>query len=164
MQLHKQYYYILILLAVLSVGGCATLGQLESGAEQKRQLTKGVQLLQAGNVKQARDMLERVVAAAPRTDVTDEAIFRLALLHINNEAVKGTLRTPALLERLKKEYPHSSWTHLSAPLTAYMYGTKISHEKEREQNILLQRESRELRQSIERLKDLDIEMDKKNKR
>lgn len=164
MQQHKKYCYILMLLTALLISGCVTLEQIKkSRTEQEQYLTKGMQLLQDGNVNQARNQLERVVAAAPQANVTEEALFRLALLNINNEAAKGPSRTLELLERLKKEYPYSSWTHLSAPLLVYIPATRISYEKEREQNIILQRENRELRQSNERLKNLDIEMDKKNK-
>lgn len=150
--------YILMLLALLSAGGCANFGMV-SGGERDRYFAEGMQSLQNGKEKRARDLLERAIAA-PTGGLSDEALFRLALLHLRDDEGRGLSRSLALLERLKKEYPRSPWTYQSAPLTAYL----ISHGKDREKNILLSRENRELQQSIDRLKNLDLEMEKKIKR
>ncbi|MDD2271618.1 MAG: tetratricopeptide repeat protein [Desulfuromonadaceae bacterium] len=155
----KYHGYILMLLALLSAGGCANFG-MGFGGEGEGSFAEGMQSLQRGKEKRARELLEHVVAAPPRDGLTDEALFRLALLYLRDGEGRGTTRSLALLERLKKEYPRSLWTHQSAPLMSYL----ASDEKEREQNILLSRENRELRQSIDRLKNLDLEMEKKIKR
>lgn len=148
-----------MLLALLSAGGCANFG-MGSGGERDRYFAEGMQSLQRGKERQAREFLERAIAVPTGGGLTDEALFRLALLHLRDGEGRGEARSLALLERLKKEYPRSSWTYQSAPLTAYL----VSDEKEREKNILLNRENRELRQSIDRLKNLDLEMEKKIKR
>ncbi|MDD2580612.1 MAG: tetratricopeptide repeat protein [Desulfuromonadaceae bacterium] len=160
----KLYYSIMMLLILLMAAGCASIGRMVDGTEQERYLAEGVKSLQTGKTRQARELLERVIAAPASSGLTDEALFRLALLHLNDEAGKWPARSLALLERLKKEYPRSSWTYQSAPLTAYLSGVQASHIRDHEQNLLLQRENKALRQNIERLKNLDMEMDKKIKR
>ncbi|MHB8057633.1 MAG: outer membrane protein assembly factor BamD [Desulfuromonadaceae bacterium] len=155
----KYHGYIIIVLVLLSAGGCANFG-VGVGGERERYFAEGMQSLQRGKERQARELLERAIAVPTGDGLIDEALFRLALLHLRNNEGKGQARSLVLLERLKKEYPHSSWTYQSAPLTAYV----VSHEKEREKNILLSRENRELHQSIDRLKNLDFEMEKKIKR
>jgi len=148
-----------MLLALLSAGGCANFGVL-NGGERDRYFAEGMQSLQNGKEKRARDLLERAIAAPSGGGLTDEALFRLALLHLRDDEGRGAARSLVLLERLKKEYPRSLWTYQSAPLTTYL----VSREKDREKNILLNRENRELHQSIDRLKNLDLEMEKKIKR
>ena len=148
-----------MLLVLLSASGCANFGVGISG-ERERYFTEGMQSLQRGKERQARELLERSIAVPTGDGLIDEALFRLALLHLRDDDGRGQARSLVLLERLKKEYPRSSWTYQSAPLTAYV----VSHEKEREKNILLNRENRELHQSLDRLKNLDLEMEKKIKR
>lgn len=155
----KYHGYILIVLVLLSAGGCANFA-VGISSERERYFTEGMQSLQRGKERQARELLERAIAVPTGDGLIDEALFRLALLHLRDDEGRGQARSLVLLERLKKEYPHSSWTYQSAPLAAYM----VSHEKEREKNILLSRENRELHQSIDRLKNLDLEMEKKIKR
>lgn len=155
----------MILLILLMAAGCASIGKMVYGTDQERYLAEAVKALQAGKTRQASELLERVIIAVPACyGLTDEALFRLALLHLNDETGKWPARSLALLERLKKEYPRSSWAGQSAPLTAYLSGVQASHVRDHEQNLLLQRENRALRQNIERLKNLDMEMDKKIKR
>ncbi|MHB8058288.1 MAG: outer membrane protein assembly factor BamD [Desulfuromonadaceae bacterium] len=159
----KYHGYILILLASLSAGGCANFG-VGISSERERYFTEGLQSLQGGKERQARELLERAIAEPAGEGLIDEALFRLALLHLRDDEGRGQARSLVLLERLKKEYPRSLWTYQSAPLTAYLFAMRAAHEKEREQNLLLNRENRELHQSIDRLKNLDLEMEKKIKR
>lgn len=170
--MHKplQYLFLSVLFAgaVSVISGCGTLG-LRS--EQQQLFDEGMQFLHAGNQQQSYERFQQVVHAAPVAGITDEALFRLTLLQFAEECGgKGTPQTLALLERLKKEYPASPWTHQAAPLAACLSG-KGSREKEREhinqlvrENRELARENRELRQNIERLKNLDFEIEQKRKR
>src|SRR6185369_10983548 len=96
-----------------------------------------------------------VCDAPPVIGVTDEALFRLALLHLGDEGSKGAVRAQALLERLREEFPQSSWTHQAAPLATYLAGAKTLRDRQRELktlrdlNLSLSRDNRELRQSLE---------------
>ena len=136
-------------------------------SEQERTFADSLAFLRLGSEQAAKDLLEKVVASAPVKGITDEAIFRLALLQLGDESSKGVQRASTLLNRLKSEYPRSIWTHQSAPLASYLTGTRILHDKQRELktlkdlNLSLHRDNRDLRQTLERLKNLDLELEQK---
>lgn len=71
---------------------------------------------------------------------------------------------------MKNEFPKSLWAHQAAPLGAYLAGVRALRDRQRDVNMLkqhnlsLSRDNREMRQSIERLKSLDLELEKKIKR
>ncbi len=139
-------------------------------SEQERSFAGSLEFLRLGNEQAAKDLLEKVVASAPIKGITDEAIFRLALLQLSDESSKGVQRASTLLNRLKSEYPRSIWTHQSAPLASYLAGTKNLQDKQRELktlkylNLSLSRDNRDLRQTLERLKNLDLELEQKIQR
>lgn len=138
--------------------------------DQERRFAGALVFLRAGREQDARDLLELVVAAPPRSGVTDEALFRLSLLYLRDEGSKGPVRTQELLDRLLEEFPRSIWAHQGAPLAAYLTGVRTLKDRQREVrtlkelNLSLSRDNREMRQSIERLKSLDLELEKKIKR
>ncbi|NVN92277.1 MAG: hypothetical protein HXX11_16970 [Desulfuromonadales bacterium] len=138
--------------------------------EQERTFAGALEFLKAGKEQQARESLDKVVAAPSITGITDEALFRLALLYIRDEAGRMPARTQSLLERLENEFPRSIWTRQAAPLVSYLASIKFPRDKQRELktlkdlNLSLSRDNRELRQTIERLKSLDIELEQKIKR
>jgi len=135
--------------------------------DQERRFAGALVFLRAGREQEARDLLELVVAAPPRSGVTDEALFRLSLLYLRDDGGKGPVRTQELLERLLEEFPRSIWAHQGAPLAAYLTGIRTLKDRQREVrtlkelNLSLSRDNREMRQSIERLKSLDLELEKK---
>lgn len=136
----------------------------------ERSFAGALQFLRSGNEQGARELLERVVEAPTIKGITDEACFRLALLYLRDEGSKGTARSQALLDRLESEFPRSIWTRQAAPLANYLDGIKTLRERQRELktlrelNLSLSRDNRDLRQTIEKLKNLDIELDQKIKR
>lgn len=169
--------------AVLScTGGCATVGGTLGGVfgskpgraaqppDRERDFATALQYLRKGNEQQARAALERVVEAPPLGGVTDEALFRLALLHLDDDGGRDTSRTRSLLERLRSEYPKSLWARQAAPLSTYLATAGMLRDKEREirtlrqLNLSLSRDNKELRQSIDRLKSLDMELEQKIRR
>ncbi|MDR3578777.1 MAG: tetratricopeptide repeat protein [Oryzomonas sp.] len=166
----------LVLALMLAItGGCGMLRSKplpESGAavEQERRFAGALQYLLQGKERAAEGLLEQVVAGKALPGVTDEALFRLALLHLRDEGGKGDVHAQAVLTRLKKEYPRSIWTRQAAPLTAYLAGVGALRDSQRELKTLrersqsLIRDNKELRQSLERLKNLDIELEQKIQR
>ena len=144
--------------------------QVSTVGDQERHFAGALEFLRAGKEQEARDLLELVVSGPPRSGVTDEALFRLSLLYLRDEGSKGTGRTQELLQRLLEEFPRSIWTHQGAPLAAYLNGVRMLKDRQREVrtlkelNLSLSRDNREMRQSIERLKSLDLELEKKIKR
>lgn len=141
-----------------------------ASSDQERNFAKALEFIHKGNEPAARDLFERVLEEPSRSGVTDEALFRLSILYLREDASKGTVRAQELLERLKKEFPRSLWTHQAAPLGVYLAGVKTLRDRQRdvktlkEHNLSLSRDNREMRQSIERLKALDLELEQKIKR
>jgi hypothetical protein len=127
-------------------------------------------MTKAGLDNEARHFLELVIDDAREDGVTDEALFRLALLKINDGDLGGGKSSLALLEKLKNNYPSSVWTKQAAPLHTYLSGSKNARNRDREfnslreKNLSLSRDVRDLRQTIERLKVLDFELEQKIRR
>lgn len=117
--------------------------------------------------------------------VTDEALFRLSLLGIRQyRDPDGMKLLRSRLDRLNNEYPKSIWTRLSWPLAEYVSDSEKSRNdlrnvkvrnsalsrENRELNLSNQqvqtliKENRELQQRIEKLKSLDLELERKNRR
>jgi hypothetical protein len=91
-------------------------------------------------------------------------------LSLKEEGAKSTLRSQALLERLADKYPDSIWTRQSTQLLAHLVEVKALKNRQRElkmlkdQNVSLSRDNKEMRQSLEQLKQLDLELEKRIKR
>ena len=167
--------FMLALMLTIFGGGCSWLRSKplpEAGMalEQERRFAGALQYLMQGKERESERLLERVVAGEAMPGVTDEALFRLALLHLRDEGGKGDAYAQAMLTRLKKEYPRSIWTRQAAPLTAYLAGVGALRDSQRElktlreRNQSLIRDNKELRQSLDRLKDLDLELEQKIRR
>lgn len=139
-------------------------------SDQERRFAAALEFLRAGNVASASDQLARVVEDPPIEGLTDEALFRLSLLSLREEGNNGSIRAMGLLERLNNEFPRSIWTHQAAPLSVYLEGVKRLRDRQREVktlkelNLSLSRDNRGMRQTLERLNNLDLELDQKIKR
>jgi len=166
---------LVVALVLVITGGCGTLRskpltETSAAVEQERRFAGALQYLKQGKEGESERLLEQVVAGAALPGVTDEALFRLALLHLGDEGGKGDVRAQTVLTRLKKEYPRSIWTRQAAPLTAYLTGVGALRDSLRElrtlreRNQSLIRDNKELRQSLDRLKDLDLELEQKTLR
>lgn len=180
---HNLFIVFVILFIVPLLGGCSQLGWKVSVVSvtdedsvpttiplQERRFATALEMLRVGNELAARELFERVIEEPARNGITDEALFRLAILTLRDEGTKGSQRSLELIERLKNEFPQSIWTNQSAALGVYLSGVKALRDKQREiktlkeLNYSLSRDNREMRQSIERLKSLDLELEHKIKR
>lgn len=172
----KSEYTVCIALLVLMTlsSGCSGIGGRMPSflvfSEQERRLTGALDQLRAGKERSARLLLENVIDGVPTAGVTDEALFRLALLSLREDGGKGLQRSQALLERLADKYPDSLWTRQSAPLLSHLVEARALRNRQRElknlreHNLSLSRDNRELRQSLEQLKQLDLELEQRIKR
>lgn len=162
-----------VLILVMMNAGCASPGRglphfITSSEE--RNLEAGLGQLRAGSEQTARDFMEKVIEGVPIAGVTDEALFRLALLSLKEDGGKGSLRAQALLERLADKYPGSIWSKQSAPLLSHLVEVRTLRNRQRELknlkelNLSLNNNNRELRQSLERLKQLDLDLEQRIKR
>ena len=163
---------VTVLLSVLLSSGCGTFVQLSGPPirTEERNFAGALQYLRSGNESAARDFFERTVDAPPLIGVTDEALFRLALLNLRDDGGKGEPRARALLSRLIRDFPASIWARQASPLAAHLQeiltlrGVQRELKNLRNQNLSLSHDNKELRQSIERLKQLDMELEQKIRR
>jgi hypothetical protein len=181
--IYKQFIFIAALALMTIVCGCSQLGWKiypaskstevavpPSISDQERRFAGALEFLRSGNEQASRELFEQVVDGPSRSGVTDEALFRLSILSLQEEGSKGTARALELLERLNSEFPQSLWSKQVAPLRGYLAGVKTLKDRQREVkalkelNLSLSRDNREMRQSLERLKNLDLELEKKIKR
>ena len=138
--------------------------------EKRRNLADAVDMLRAGKENEARHFLELVIDDSRENGVTDEALFRLALLKLNDGEMVAGKSSIDLLDKLRSSYPASVWTRQAAPLQSYLKGVHIIRNRARESNTLreknlsLSRDVHGLRQTIERLKALDLELEQKIRR
>lgn len=140
---------------------------------QQVKLARAVEALKYGDPDIAVKLLEEVCAEKGIPGVTDEALFRLTLLTIDSEPEQQNKIQPSLrlLGRLEKEYPDSPWMLQAAPLKdlleTLLQKLQSTQELRRQiktfkgQNLNLSRENKELRLNIERLKNLDMELERK---
>jgi hypothetical protein len=142
------------LCALLFSGGCASLGTSPSESH----LAEAVRQLDAGKEEKARVALQKAASEKVPAD-SDEALFRLALLQLRSETEESSAALQTL-ERLKREHPRSRWTAQSAPLLEFLIKTR----RQARTGASLARENRELRQTIEKLKKLDLQLEQKQRR
>lgn len=148
-----------LLCLVLLITGC-TAPRFAAFSYQGRTLDEARDHIRAGQDQQARALLEKVVESEPTPGVTDEVLFRLALLTLNEVGGKGSQRSQSLLEKLAATFPDSIWTRQSAPLLTHL----TEHRALRNRNYSLSRDNKEMRQSLEQLKRLDLELEQRIKR
>jgi len=169
----------ILLLALSLCGGCATPRPGEKGGflqhySESRRLDSALALLGKGDSAGAAKILEAICSGNPVPGVTDEALFRLALLSLKPSAERpATPQGHQLLRRLKKEYPNSPWTAQAAPLVELIGSAEELRRQNRNYrgaNQSLTREVNELNKSInelnknlEQLKHLDLEIEKKSR-
>ncbi len=157
--------YALIITMSLALSACAGVtqpGGLLYGHGQKNKLGRAVTLLEKGNTSAAAELLTAISAEQGVPGVTDEALFRLSLLRLGSvQGKNGHTQAERDLERLQKEYPASSWTPLASSLTKFLASdddVRVQAKQLKELNGALTKENRDLRQSIEKLKNLELEM------
>ena len=145
--------------SVMREGG---LMQRYSGSKQ---LTQAGEMLRKGDTRGAAKTLGAIITGPSVPGVTDEALFRLALLTLNPGVEKpASEKGQQLLRRLGKEYPRSQWTLLAAPVSELI---DVAEEHKRQNKALkgtnqaLTKEINELSKSIEQLKRLDQELEQK---
>ena len=166
----------LILLTVL-LTGCASSPKpagLPDGRRQGRRLAAAVELLKKGDAQEATNVLAAICAEPGVPGVTDEALFRLALLRLGSETeVDEPDSARQAVERLQREYPASPWSRQAAPFLDLLASTSDLLRANRslkslnlslsQENEKLTAEDNELRERLERLKHLDLELEDKNR-
>lgn len=149
--------WLIYILAGIVLCGCAA-GQKQDSSpfyrySQGRKLASAVNRLGEGNASAAAAILTRICNEKGVAGVTDEALFRLSLLQLNPHNDRDAHTALRTLERLHREYPDSPWAVQSSSLEELLGRTRG-----------LKEQNRELRQNIQKLKRLDLELEQKNRR
>jgi TolA-binding protein len=175
----KRYAALLLYLVLFLCFGCATSRPGEKSGflqrhSQEKQLSSAVALLGKGDSSGAAKILAAICNDNPAPGVTDEALFRLALLSLKPSAGRpASSQGHQLLKRLKTEYPASPWTAQAAPLVELINSAeelKRQNKNFRAANQSLNRDINELNKNInelnkniEQLKHLDLEIEQKTR-
>ena len=169
-----------ILLFAMGLNACATLNiggdkQDDFRHDQEKKLAAAVKLQKGGKLSAAVESLRALCAERGVPGVTDEALFRLGMLYLINGQEDNDKEFKQLaqhnIERLRKEYAHSSWAGMAAPVAELISTTaeqrrqiqniRSQNQSLSKENQSLAKETQELRQSIEKLKRLDLELERK---
>ena len=145
-------------------------------------LAEATSALAKGDKHKAFLLLGEITTRSSVDGVTDEALFQLALLQLSEEEDSTSHEeTRLLLTRLHKYYPRSRWTALSQPLLDLLdemdelesENQRLSNRtntKERRElqsikglNQSLIKQNKDLQQTIERLKAMDLELERKSR-
>jgi len=161
--------YIAVIILVLGTNGCAWLGSaggIMDRSSQEGKLSKAVSLLKRGNSAAAVAELESVCAGPPVPGVSDEALFRLGLLHLGmDNNTSGRAHAIRDLKRLAKEYPSSPWVPMAANLSKTLEAVDDSHRQRRtfdEREDSLTQENRELKRTSHSLAQKNSELKESN--
>jgi hypothetical protein len=150
---------------------------------QGKKLAAAIKLQNEGKLSSAVEALIALCAERGVPGVTDEALFRLTLLYLGSglENDKDSLQLAQQnIERLRKDYPSSSWTGMVGPVAELLItaaelrrqnqsckaqNQTLSKENQSlsKETQSLSKETQELRQNIEKLKRLDLELEQKRK-
>jgi hypothetical protein len=181
----KKLVVVLILAAIGT--GCATTKPMSHQSPGHRNgpgsIAQAVEMLRVGDTAAASRILNAICSGSPTPGVTDEALFRLALLSLKPTPDRPAARQGRLLlKRLRREYPGSPWTTQAAPLVQLINAadelrrqnrvlqkSESTEELKRQNRSLkgandeLTRQINELNQNLEKLKHLDLELEQKNR-
>ncbi|ACH39548.1 HAMP domain protein [Citrifermentans bemidjiense Bem] len=177
--------FVAVVLAVSLLSGCATMqhqeGRQPTGPQMKestqhateawswrkmmgRQLDQAVRAIQRKDTQGAARRLKTIVNQRDVPGVTDEALFRLALLSMNPSMERpASERGIQLLKRLKRDFPRSSWAVQAEPLLELVdvaenlkaQSRSLSNAKE-----AVDAENRDLATKLKQLKRLDMELER----
>jgi len=163
---------VMIMLVATLFSGCAATRKGESGGFMQRysgsiKLAQAEEMLAKGDATGAARTLSIICFGPDVPGVTDEALFRLALLSLKHVAEKPSYEQGhQLLKRLKKEYPASPWTLQTSQLSELLNADEeLKHQNRslKAANQSLAGELKELNSNLQQLKHLDLELERKTR-
>ncbi len=176
-------HHLITWATVLFLSGCATIQQSDPFyQQQKKKLALAQMLIEENKIPAAKEVLSSLTKEAKTKGITDEALFRMALLDLEpGEQKIATGKAGQDLDKLLSDYPKSQWrTHAAAlkglldyydlaveernSLEQSIKSLRNSYSSLKSMNLSLARENKELRQGIEKLKNLDLELETKKKK
>jgi outer membrane protein assembly factor BamD (BamD/ComL family) len=175
---------VIVIILALAISGCATPKARRESAyrsDQEWKLSRATSLMQEGNRAAAAQVLTHITTEPAVPGVTDEALFRLGLLHLRPDlGVDGMTESEKELKRLIKEFPKGAWAPMAEKLVALIASVQETQKREnrvkrslsiltqensrlKELNNALTKDNNEFRQSIQKLKTLELELGKGSK-
>lgn len=166
----------IFLLALSGLSSCTTVRKGDTyEQEQHQKLVLARMLLEDNRLGAAKRILATIAEEREVAGVTDEALFRLALLNLEpGEKKILTGNAGKNLEKLLSLFPSSPWKSHAATLKGLLEAYDLSREENSElektirslksSNLSLGKENKELRQDMEKLKQLDLELEKRKNR
>ncbi len=137
----------------MSLAGCATLKEMEAKRETREYLTKAQKLLDQGDYEGSLKENQKVLSLYGNVPPGDEALFNMGLIYTHPGYPKRDYQKSLdYFKRLIKIFPQSP---LAGPSKIWI---GILQENER-----LSREIEELRKTIKKSKEVDIQIDEKKK-
>jgi hypothetical protein len=167
---------------IAGLSGCATMRKEDPNAQLRKKLVLAKMLLESNKLEAAKKTLSEITAKPPVTGITDEALFRLALLELEAGQQKiATDKSGKDLVTILNKFRSSTWsahaTTLKGLIDAYDITLQENAELDRmvknlkssnasliNSNASLAKENTDLRQDLEKIKKLDLELEMKKKR
>jgi len=175
---------LIIFIAIITgLSGCATIRKEDPNAhEQRQKLVLAKLLLESNRTEAAKKTLAEITRKPAVAGITDEALFRLALLDLEAGQQKiATEKSGKDLDTILNKFKSSAWSAHAATLKGLIDAYDITLQEKAEldkmvknlknsnasltsSNASLTKENTDLRQDLEKLKKLDLELEMKKKR
>lgn len=161
---------------IIGLSGCATIRKEDPNIhEQRQKLVLARMLLESKRTEAAKKTLSEIAAKPAVAGVTDEALFRLALLDLEAGQQKiATDKAGKVLDTLLGKFSSSSWSAHAITIKGLIDAYDISLQEKSEldrtiknlknSNASLTKENFDLRQDLEKIKKLELELETKKKR
>ncbi|MDD2335591.1 MAG: tetratricopeptide repeat protein [Geobacteraceae bacterium] len=166
---------IICIAIIIGLSGCATIRKEDPNAhEQRQKLVLAKMLLQSNRTEAAKKTLTEITAKPAVAGITDEALFRLALLDLEAGQQKiATDKAGKALDTLLGKFRSSNWSAHATTLKGLIDAYDITLQEKAEldkiiknlksSNASLTKENADLRQDLEKIKKLDLELERKKK-
>jgi len=167
---------------IAGLSGCATMRKEDPNAQLRKKLVLAKMLLESNKLEAAKKTLSEITTKPPVTGITDEALFRLALLELEAGQQKiATDKAGKDLVTILNKFRSSTWSAHATTLKGLIDAYDITLQEKAEldrmvknlkssnasltiSNASLVKENTDLRQDLEKIKKLDLELEMKKKR
>lgn len=110
--------YLLLFLAAFLLVGC-------SGQDASDLMQQAAKLQQEGKTAEALALYEQITKEYDDAAVAPEAMFRCALIYVNEQ--QDPIKAATTYELLAERYPDSEWGHKGLFAAAYTYANEIGN-------------------------------------
>ncbi len=127
--------------------------KLSEESDSHRPFLNSLELLSQGKYEEASKEIQKLLSPSPRHPLEDEALFQMGLIYTHpGNPKKDYGKSMNYFKKLIKDYPQSSWSELAKIWTGML-----------QENERLTQTVDKLNQTIEKSKQVDIEIEEKKK-